>query len=125
MPLSTAFVICEAFGWESGVDKRFGDARAFFSIYTFVLAGRRARRAASPASTCFRSSSRSQNLQGLLLPVVLVFMVLLVNDRRLMGDRRNGRVANVLAWSAVGLVIALDAVLLGVTALGFCGDHGG
>ena len=37
MPLSTAFVICEAFGWESGVDKRFGDARAFFSIYTFVL----------------------------------------------------------------------------------------
>ena len=37
MPLSTAFVICEAFGWESGVDKRFADARAFFSIYTFVL----------------------------------------------------------------------------------------
>ena len=63
----------------------------------------------------------SQNLQGLLLPVVLVFMVLLINDRRLMGDRRNGRVANVLAWSAVGLVIALDAVLLGVTALGVVG----
>ena len=51
----------------------------------------------------------SQNLQGLLLPVVLVFMVLLVNDRRLMGDRRNGRVANVLAWSAVGVVIALTS----------------
>ena len=63
----------------------------------------------------------SQNLQGLLLPVVLVFMVLLINDRRLMGDRRNGRVANVLAWSAVGVVIALDVVLLGVTALGLVG----
>ena len=63
----------------------------------------------------------SQNLQGLLLPVVLVFMVVLVNDRRLMGSHRNGRLANVLAWGAVGLVIALDAVLLGVSAAGALG----
>ena len=63
----------------------------------------------------------SQNLQGLLLPVVLVFMVLLVNDGRIMGRHRNGRAGNVLAWTAVGLVILLDAVLLGVTVLGFFG----
>ena len=63
----------------------------------------------------------SQNLQGLLLPVVLVFMVLLVNDRRLMGDHRNGRIGNVLAWSAIGVVVVLDAVLLGVAALGMFG----
>jgi Mn2+/Fe2+ NRAMP family transporter len=55
----------------------------------------------------------SQYLQGLLLPVVLVFMVLLVNDKRLMGRYRNGRLLNVLAWAAVGLVVALDLVLLG------------
>ena len=60
----------------------------------------------------------SQNLQGLLPPVVLVFMVLLVNDQRLMGTYRNGRVGNVLAWSAVAVVVVLDAVLLGVAALG-------
>ena len=60
----------------------------------------------------------SQNLQGLLLPVVLVFMVLLANDRRLMGAHANGRVGNVLAWAAVGIVVVLDAVLLGVAALG-------
>lgn len=47
----------------------------------------------------------SQNLQGLLLPVVLIFMVLLANDRRLMGEHRNGRLGNVLAWSAIGLVM--------------------
>ena len=52
-------------------------------------------------------------------------MVLLVNDGRIMGRHRNGRVANVLAWGAVGLVIALDAVLLGVTALGVFGVHVG
>ena len=50
-------------------------------------------------------------------------MVLLVNDRRLMGDHRNGRVGNVLAWSAVGLVVVLDVVLLGVTALGLVGSR--
>jgi len=62
-----------------------------------------------------------QNLQGLLLPAVLVFLVLLVNDRRLMGDRTNGRWANLLAWGSVAVVIALDAVLLGVALLGAIG----
>jgi Mn2+/Fe2+ NRAMP family transporter len=55
------------------------------------------------------------------LPFVLIFMVLLVNDRRLMGAHANGRLANLLAWTAVGLVVLLDAVLLGVTALGALG----
>ncbi len=120
MPLPTAFVICEAFGWESGVDKRFSDARAFFSIYTFVLfAG--ALVVLIPGLDLLPMIVGSQYLQGLLLPVVLVFMVMLVNDARLMGDHRNGRVANVLAWSAVGLIIALDVVQFGVAALGAVG----
>jgi NRAMP (natural resistance-associated macrophage protein)-like metal ion transporter len=122
MPISTAFVICEAFGWESGVDKRFGDARAFFSIYTFVLAAG-ALVVLLPGLDLLPLIVASQNLQGLLLPIVLVFMVVLVNDKRLMGRHRNGRVANVLAWSAVGLVVILDAVLLGVSALGVFGVH--
>ncbi len=122
MPLSTAFVICEAFGWESGVDKRFSDARAFFSIYTFVLlAG--ALVVLIPGLDLLPVIIASQNLQGLLLPVVLVFMVLLVNDARLMGAHRNGRVGNLLAWSAVGVVVVLDVVLLGVVALGLVGDR--
>jgi Mn2+/Fe2+ NRAMP family transporter len=120
MPISTAFVICEAFGWESGVDKRFEDARPFFGIYTFVL-GLGAIVVLIPGLDLFPVIVASQNLQGLLLPVVLVFMVLLVNDGRIMGRHRNGRLANVLAWAAVGLVVVLDAVLLGVSALGFVG----
>jgi Mn2+/Fe2+ NRAMP family transporter len=120
MPLSTAFVICEAFGWESGVDKRFADARSFFSIYTFVLVAG-ALFVLIPGLDLLPLIIASQNLQGLLLPVVLVFMVLLANDRRLMGDHRNGRIGNVLAWSAIAVVVALDAVLLGVAALGAFG----
>ena len=120
LPLTTAFVICEAFGWESGVDKRFQDARAFFVIYTSVLAIG-ALVVLLPGLDPIPVIIGSQNLQGLLLPFVLVFMILLVNDERIMGRHRNGRIGNVLAWSAVGLVIALDAVLIGVTALGLVG----
>jgi Mn2+/Fe2+ NRAMP family transporter len=67
----------------------------------------------------------TQNLQALLLPVILIFMVLLVNDPRIMGRHRNGRFGNVLAWGTVGLVIVLDIVLLGVGALGIFGVHVG
>jgi Mn2+/Fe2+ NRAMP family transporter len=120
MPISTAFVICEAFGWESGVGKPMRDAPAFFGIYTFVLiAG--ALVVLVPGLDLVPVIVASQNLQGLLLPIVLIFMVLLVNDARLMGRHRNGRMANILAWGAVGLVVVLDVVLLGVTALGFFG----
>jgi NRAMP (natural resistance-associated macrophage protein)-like metal ion transporter len=120
MPISTAFVICEAFGWESGVGKPMRDAPAFFGIYTFVLiAG--ALVVLIPGLDLLPVIIASQNLQGLLLPIVLIFMVLLVNDARLMGRHRNGRWANVLAWTAVGLVVVLDLVLLSVTGLGLFG----
>ncbi len=120
MPISTAYVICEAFGWESGVDKRFGDAPSFFFIYTFVLV-LGAAVVLIPGLDLLPAIVASQNLQGLLLPIVLVFMVVLVNDERLMGRHRNGRLANIVTWAAVGLVIVLDVVLLGVTALGAVG----
>ncbi len=120
MPISTAYVICEAFGWESGVDRRFGDAPSFFFIYTSVLV-LGALVVLIPGLDLLPAIIASQNLQGLLLPIVLVFMVVLVNDERLMGRHRNGLIANVITWGAVGLVIVLDVVLLGVTALGMFG----
>ncbi len=120
MPISTAYVICEAFGWESGVGKRFSDAPAFFSIYTFVLA-LGAAIVLIPGIDPIPLILASQNLQGLLLPVVLVFMVLLVNDSRLMGRHANRRIGNVVAVVAVGLVVVLDVVLLGATLLGALG----
>jgi Mn2+/Fe2+ NRAMP family transporter len=120
MPISTSFVICEAFGWESGVGKRFGDARAFFGIYTFVLAVG-ALVVLIPGLDLLPVILASQYLQGLLLPIVLVFMVLLVNDKVLMGRHANGRIANLLAWLCVGLVIVLDVVLLVVAGLSVFG----
>jgi NRAMP (natural resistance-associated macrophage protein)-like metal ion transporter len=121
MPLSTAFVICEAFGWESGVGKRFSDAPIFFGIYTFVLALGAIAVLLVPEGDLVGIIVGSQNLQGILLPIVLVFIVLLVNDRRLMGKHANRRGGNVLAWGAVAVVVALNAALLGVALLGVLG----
>jgi len=120
MPISTAFVICEAFGWESGVGKRFRDAPIFFGIYTFLLVVG-ALVVLIPGLDLIPVIVASQNLQGLLLPIVLVFMLVLVNDERLLGRYRNGRRLNVLAGAAIGVVILLDLVLLGVSALGLVG----
>ena len=116
LPITTAFVICEAFGWESGIQKGRRDAPTFYAVFTFVLIVG-AIVVLMPGLDPIPLILATQNLQALLLPVILVFLVLLVNDERLMGSRRNGRVANVLAWAAVALVIALDAVLLGVSGL--------
>jgi NRAMP (natural resistance-associated macrophage protein)-like metal ion transporter len=116
MPISTAFVLCEAFGWESGVGKRFRDAPAFFVLYTFVLfVGAAA--VLIPGLPLLGVILTSQYLQGLLLPVVLVFMVLLVNNRRLLGRHANGRARNAVAIACVGLVVVLDLVLLGTSML--------
>jgi Mn2+/Fe2+ NRAMP family transporter len=115
MPLSTAYVICEAFGWESGVGQRFRDAPVFFGLYSFVLfAG--ALVVLIPGLDPLALIVGSQYLQGLLLPIVLVFMVRLVNDRVLLGRHVNGRLRNALAIACVGLVVVLDVVLLGSAA---------
>jgi Mn2+/Fe2+ NRAMP family transporter len=120
MPLSTAYVICEAFGWESGVGKRFRDAPIFFGLYSFILfAG--ALVVLVPGLDPIGLIVGSQYLQGLLLPVVLVFMVLLVNDRAILGRHVNGRARNALAVACVGLVIVLNVLLLGSSLVGASG----
>jgi Mn2+/Fe2+ NRAMP family transporter len=120
MPISTAYVVCEAFGWESGVGRRWRDAPAFFSLYTFVLfAG--ALVVLLPGIDLIGIILASQYLQGLLLPIVLIFMLRLVNDRSLLGKHTNGRRLNALAVGCIGLVIILDVVLLGTTLLGAFG----
>ncbi|HEY8169449.1 MAG TPA: Nramp family divalent metal transporter [Candidatus Limnocylindrales bacterium] len=120
MPLSTAYVICEAFGWESGVGQRFRDAPVFFGLYTFVLfAG--AVVVLIPGLDPLALIIGSQYLQGLLLPIVLIFMVKLVNDRALLGRHVNGRLRNALAVACVGVVVVLDVLLLGSALTGATG----
>jgi Mn2+/Fe2+ NRAMP family transporter len=116
LPLSTAFSICEAFGWESGVSNRWGEARAFYSIFTGLLVFGAAVALVPevvPGLPLFRMLVWVQALNGLLLPILLVFIMMLVNDREIMEEHVNSRVYNAVAWVTVLSVSVLALVYLG------------
>lgn len=110
LPLSTAHVICEGLGFEAGIDHKFRDARIFYGLYTaLIVAG--AGIILLPRAPLLKILILSQVGNGIWLPIVLIFMLLLVNRRSLMGDHVNGRVLNVIAWSISIAMIVLTAVL--------------
>ncbi len=118
LPLSTAYVVCEAFGWESGVDKSFSQAPVFFGTYTALIAIGAAI-ILLPIPSLIQAMMASQTLNGVVLPVILIVMLRLINDRRLMGKFVNGRVFNFLAWSVVAILIFLTIVLIGLSVMGW------
>lgn len=112
LPLSTAYYVCEAFGFERGVDNRFSDAPVFYGLYlALIVVGAGA--VIIPGAPLLAIIFYSQVLNGVLLPVVLVLMLLLINNKRLMGTWTNGRVFNGIAWATVVIV----AVLTGISTL--------
>jgi Mn2+/Fe2+ NRAMP family transporter len=114
LPLSTAYVICEAFGWESGVSHRWREAPVFFSIYTtFILLGGGV--ILLPIKSLVKTMIASQTLNGVLLPVILIVMLKLINDKRLMGNYINGKILNAVTWMVVVSVIILTILLVGLT----------
>lgn len=109
LPLSTAYYVCEAFGFERGVDRRFGEAKIFYGLYTsFIAIGAGA--VIIPNAPLLAIIFYSQVLNGVLLPVVLVLMLLLINNRHLMGNWTNGLVFNIIAWTTVVIVSVLTLV---------------
>jgi len=115
LPLSTAYVVCEAFGWEMGVSRDWKDAPVFFAVYTaLIVLG--AAIILLPIRSLVEMMLASQTLNGVLLPIILIAMLKLINDKRLMGEYVNGRGFNVIAWTMVIALIALTAILV-VTSL--------
>jgi NRAMP (natural resistance-associated macrophage protein)-like metal ion transporter len=114
MPLTTSYAVCESFGWESGVSRKFSEAPAFMGLYTaLIVIG--ALVVLLPGLPLIGVILVSQNLNGILLPIILVFMLRLVNNRRIMGEHVNPTWLNVLAWGLTGLIIALTLILFGST----------
>jgi Mn2+/Fe2+ NRAMP family transporter len=111
VPLSTAYAVTEAFGWERGVGQRFGEAPAFFGIFTGLLVVGAAA-VLLPGVPLVALILFSQDVNGLILPVILVYMLVLVNDRRVLGKHVNGPAANVVSIALVGLLITLTALLI-------------
>jgi len=111
LPLATAFYVCEAFGFEAGIDKNWDEAPEFYVLYTAILiisAGI----ILLPNAPLIAISLWSQVVNGVLLPVVLICMILLVNNKRIMGEYTNKPVANIIGWGAVIVLVALSCMLL-------------
>jgi len=111
LPLSTAYTVCEALGFESGLNKKFREAPAFYWLYTgLLIIG--AAIILIPNAPLIKLAVLSQVLNGVLLPFVLVFMLMLVNKRDLMGRHINSRLYNAVAWCLTGIVIVLTGFML-------------
>ena len=117
LPLTTAFVICEAFGWEAGVSFKWKEAAIFKSIFTFVIFAS-AVIVLIPNINLMQIMLTAQFVNGLVLPVLLVFMALISADSRIMGNFKNGRISQILIWVCVAIVTLLTAVLLVMQVLG-------
>jgi Mn2+/Fe2+ NRAMP family transporter len=116
LPLSTAYTVCEAFGWENSVSRELRDAPIFFGIYTaLIILG--AAIILLPIQSLIQAMLISQTFNGVLLPVILITMLILINDKHLMGKFRNGRLFNILAWATVIILILLALILIVVTFL--------
>lgn len=120
LPLSTAYYVCEAFGFERGVDHRFSEAPVFYGFYlVLILIG--AGTVIVPGAPLVAIIFYSQVLNGMLLPIVLVLMLLLINNKKLMGKWTNGPLFNVIAWTTaviVGILTVISTAQLIFPSLG-------
>lgn len=116
LPLSTAYAICEAMGFEHGIDKSYREAPIFFILYTFLIAIG-AGLVLVPEISLYKVMLAAQVINGILLPPILIFMLLLVNNQELMGKYRNHKCYNYIAGSFTVLLILLNLILLVTTLI--------
>jgi NRAMP (natural resistance-associated macrophage protein)-like metal ion transporter len=117
LPLSTAYSVCEGLGFESGVNRRIREAPIFYLLYTLLIVVG-AGVVLIPKFPLVRMILLSQVLNGALLPFVLIFMILLINKRDLMGEWANPPWFNLVSWIAVVLIIGLTLAYVGIQVRG-------
>jgi len=110
LPVATSYYVCEALGFEAGVGRSPREAPVFYGLYTLIIVA--AALAAMTPVPLFEIMYLSQVALGVLLPFVLIFMLLLINRRSLMGPHVNGPVFNAIAWLTVGVMILMTLALI-------------
>jgi NRAMP (natural resistance-associated macrophage protein)-like metal ion transporter len=111
LPLSTSYFLCEGMGWDSGLNKRFWDAPQFYLLYTLLIV-LGATIILMPGAPLLTIMVLAQVVNGSLLPFVLIFMLFLVNNRKIMGAYVNSRVFNIIAWSTTAILSVLTTALV-------------
>lgn len=110
IPLSTTYAICEAFGFESGLDNSFSEAKAFYGIFTFMIIFSSAL-VLIPKLSLVGIMLVTQQIAGMLCPVILIFMVLLVNNKEIMKEYTNNKLQNIVIYITVIFIVTLSVIL--------------
>lgn len=116
LPLTTAYTVCEAFGWEATIDRPYQEAPQFYLTYTLFIAGS-ALLVMIPRINLVFIMVASQTLNGILLPVIVTFMMILANDRELMGEYTNGPRFNTVMWVVVAVLYLINLAMIVSTFL--------
>ncbi|MCI4624472.1 MAG: Nramp family divalent metal transporter [Candidatus Magnetoovum sp. WYHC-5] len=111
VPLATSYYMCEAMGWESGVGKTYKEAPQFMLIYTVTIFFA-ALMVVIPGMPLVSLMVTASFINGILLPFVLIYAILLINKQSLMGEYTNSKVYNVIAWATVIVLIILSVILI-------------
>lgn len=110
IPISTAYAICEAFGFESGLNHNHKEAQAFYGIFTFMIIFSSVL-VLIPNLSLVGLMLVTQQLAGILSPVILIFMVILTNKKDIMGKYVNNRIQNIIIWITVIFIVILSLIL--------------
>ena len=111
LPVATAFFVCEAFGFEAGIDKKWSEAPQFYWLYTAIIAIS-AGIILIPNAPLIQISLWSQRINGILLPVVLVCMVIIINKKEVMGKYVNKPISNIISWATIVILLGLTVTLV-------------
>jgi Mn2+/Fe2+ NRAMP family transporter len=114
LPLATAYALCEAFGFESGLDQKFSEAPVFNGLLTFFIFVPAAV-AIIPHLPLVKVMLLTQDVNGVLLPIILIYVLKIANDRSIMGEYVNGHVYNAVAWAFSAFLIILTVLLVAST----------
>lgn len=118
LPGVTSSAICEAFGWERGADRSWEEAPVYRGIISAIIMFS-ALLVILPGVNLFEIMMSAQVINGVLLPVLLVFLVFIAGDKIIMGNYRNGRVWNALTWTTIALITVLTVIMFALQILGF------
>ncbi len=118
LPTATAYAICEAFGWESGFDTTWENGRVFYSIILLTIFVP-ALMVLIPGISLIKIMIWSQDINGILLPFILIFVMKIINNKRIMGEYTNKPIGNAIAWLTIAGIIAATVALVVSSFIGF------
>ena len=111
LPLATAFFVCEAFGFEAGINKKIQEAPQFYALFAFIMTVS-VLIILAPDAPLIAITIWTQVLNAMLLPVVLTSMIRMVNNRKIMGEHVNNKFQNAVGWTGTIVLVGLTAMLL-------------